>query len=96
MNPVRLLVVLLIAFVVLSGLNYFYDYERTEALNAQLLWEAMHSVVTNPLGVIVTSEFILQQQGREFRGMVYREVVLMVLGIIGIVLLARRRQSWNT
>ena len=49
-----------IVFVVLSGLNYFYYYERTESLNAPSR-EAMHSVVTNPLGVIVTSEKNLKQ-----------------------------------
>jgi len=91
MNPTRLLVVLLLVFVVLSGLNYFYYYERTETLNARSR-EAMHSVVfTNPLGVIVTSEVILEQRRREYHGMLYREVVLVVLGIVGIVLLARRR-----
>ena len=51
----------------------------------------MYSVVTNPLGVIVTSEIILEQSRREFHGMIYREVVLTVLGIVGIILLARRR-----
>jgi len=35
MTPARHLLVLLFVFVILSGLNYFYYYERTEALNAQ-------------------------------------------------------------
>lgn len=89
MSPNRLLMVLLIVFVVLSGLNYFYYYERTEMLNAQSR-EAMHSVVTDPLGVIVQSEIILQQSRREFHGMVYRELVLLTLALFGIIVLARR------
>ena len=81
---------LLFAFVILTGLNWFYYYERSEALNAQS-HEAMHSVVTNPLGVIVKSEHIIEQTNGEFRSMVTREVVVAVLAIGGIVLLARRR-----
>jgi len=92
MTPARLFVALLFAFVILSGINYFYYYERTEALNAQSR-KAMNSSVTNPLGVIVTSENIVQQSRREFHGMVYREVVLVVLGIVGVVLLARSNRS---
>lgn len=90
MSPGRLLVVLLFAFVILSGLNYFYYYERTEALNAQS-HELTNSVVTNPLGVIVTSENILHESRREFHGMVIREVVLVVLALVGMVSLARRK-----
>ena len=91
MNPARLLVVVLCVFVVLSGINYGFYYERTRALDAQSR-EAVNSVVINPLGTIVKSADIVGQKQQEYHGMVNREIVLIVLVMFGVLVSIGRRR----
>lgn len=77
MSPARLLVVLLIVFVVLSGLNLFYYYERTKTLDAQAR-EVVQGRDTRPLAAMVKSRYFVKQSTREFDHMVIHEGVLVV------------------
>jgi len=90
MSSTRFLAVALSVLVVLSGVNYLFYYERSRSLDAQSR-EAVNSLMTNPLGTIVKSGDIVEQKRREYHIMVDREIVLVVLIVVGIISLASRR-----
>jgi hypothetical protein len=90
MRPLRLLLIVLCALIVLSGVNYLFYYERGRSLDAQSR-EAVNSLVTNPLGTIVKSADIVEQKQQEYHNMVNREIVFLVLCVVGIIATARRR-----
>ena len=91
MSAARLLLVALCVLIVVTGANYLFYYERVRVLDAQSR-EAVNSLVTNPLGAIVKSADIVEQKQREYQNMVRREIVFVVLALVGIgVSLSRRR-----
>jgi hypothetical protein len=103
MTPTRLLV-LLFVFVILSGLNYgYYLLQPGQAndwiLNGPTPRETGYVTQDGQILPAMSPGPQLNQiknrarfnHVREFRGMVTREVVLVILAGVGIVLLARRR-----
>jgi hypothetical protein len=84
MSPARLLVVLICAFVALSGVNYLFYYERVRALDAQSR-EAVNNLVTNPLGTIVKSADIVDEKQHEHQNMVRREIALGLVAVVAVV-----------
>lgn len=104
MTPARLLVVLLFVFVILSGVNYGYYLLQPEQMNNWILngptphetgyvtqdGQILPAMSPGPQLNQIKNQARSYHE-REFRGLVYREVGLVVLGMVGIVLLARRR-----
>jgi hypothetical protein len=88
MSPSRLRVVLLLAFVVLSGLNYWWFEYRTQTIENR----ARSAVYTNNVDYAIgQTQAAGPEAQREFDYVIIHEVVLVVLVGVGVVLLARRK-----
>jgi hypothetical protein len=87
MSPTRI-AALLLALAILSGLNYWWYLERTQAIAAR----ARSAVYTNNIEYAVLQPLTVGAQSRhEFNNMVGRELALVVAFGIGVAMLARRK-----
>jgi hypothetical protein len=87
MTPTRI-AALLLAFAILSGLNYWWCYERTQAAAAR----ARSAVYTNNIEYAIGQPLTVGSESRhEFNNMAGRELVLLVATGITLIVLVRRK-----
>jgi hypothetical protein len=87
MSPTRFAALLLV-FAILSGLNYWWYYERTQAAIAR----ARSAVYTNNIEYAIGKPLtVASESHREFNDMIGRELALVIAAGVAAAVMLRRK-----